>query len=211
MPKRNLRRRARRFKATREPYDRVLIVCEGSKTEPSYFNELVDFYSLSLDNVKVVGHGSDPLEVVRQAKELQWQEKQRGNRFDRVYCVFDRDEHSSFDRASDKARTSGLKLARSWPCFEYWLLLHFRDSRRPYMETSGRSPAKNCINDLCEEFREYTKTKEGIFQALENRLETAKARAIQAMIEAHATREPNPSTEIHELVSYLQSLKSSDS
>ena len=30
--------------AIREPYDRVLIVCEGEKTEPSYFMELREYY-----------------------------------------------------------------------------------------------------------------------------------------------------------------------
>ena len=211
MVTRNLRRRARRSKATREPYDRVLIVCEGRKTEPFYFNELVDFYSLSLDNVKVVDHGSDPLQVVRRAKELQRRERQLRNKYDKVYCVFDRDEHPSFDQASNEAEASGLKLARSWPCFEYWLLLHFCYSRKPYAKAGDRSPAKNCINDLTEHFPEYSKTKEGIFQVLESRLETAKVGALRAIKEAQETEELNPSTEVHELVSYLQSLKPSDS
>ena len=211
MALRNLKRRAKRSRANREPYDRVLIVCEGSKTEPLYFYELVDFCSLSPDNVRIVGHGSDPLEVVRHAKKLQRQERRRGDRFDRVYCVFDRDEHSSFDRASDEAKTSGLQLARSWPCFEYWLLLHFHYSRRPYTRTGGRSPAENCINDLREHLPQYTKATEGVCQELEEKLEIAKARAIQTMDEAQETEEPNPSTEIHELISYLQSLKPLDS
>ena len=40
-----------RRKAKRESYDKVLIVCEGEKTEPNYFNELINFYKLNTANV----------------------------------------------------------------------------------------------------------------------------------------------------------------
>ncbi|VAW46556.1 hypothetical protein MNBD_GAMMA03-583 [hydrothermal vent metagenome] len=41
-----------RKKAKRAPYDRVLIVCEGEKTEPYYFSELIDYYRLNSANIK---------------------------------------------------------------------------------------------------------------------------------------------------------------
>lgn len=44
-----------RLKERRAPYDRVLIVCEGEKTEPNYFNELKDYYKLNSANVEVTG------------------------------------------------------------------------------------------------------------------------------------------------------------
>ena len=46
-----------------------------------------------------------------------------------------------------------------------------------------------------------------MFFELEDRLEEAKARAARALDDARATGEFNPSTEVHELVGYLQSLK----
>ncbi len=36
----------------KQPYDRVLIVCEGAKTEPTYFRELCDHYQLSTANIE---------------------------------------------------------------------------------------------------------------------------------------------------------------
>jgi hypothetical protein len=39
---------------TREPYDVVLIVCEGAKTEPNYFKRLKLAYRLSNANIHVL-------------------------------------------------------------------------------------------------------------------------------------------------------------
>ena len=65
------RSQLRRKPPTREPYDRVLIVCEDAKTEAAYFRELMDHHRLSTANIEgVVGRGLDPRFLVKQAKEL---------------------------------------------------------------------------------------------------------------------------------------------
>ena len=191
----------------REPYDRVLIVCEGKRTEPLYFHDLAARYRLSMANIEVVGSGSDPRTVVRKAKKLSIGESRHGEKFDRVYCVFDRDEHTTFDRACDEAGASGVKLAVSWPCFEFWLRLHFGFSRQPYARSRGKSAAQNCVEEVSRLLRGYAKGTHGVFRQLEERLEEAKANAVRTLSDAQATGEFNPSTDIHELVDYLQSLK----
>ena len=40
-----------RRRAKRSAYQKILIVCEGEKTEPNYFNELIDYYELNTANV----------------------------------------------------------------------------------------------------------------------------------------------------------------
>ncbi|MGL4448682.1 MAG: RloB family protein [Shewanella sp.] len=81
----------KRPQAKREPYDRVLIVCEGSKTEPTYFNELKAHYGLSSANIAITpANGSDPMSVVNLAKQQQQKERKQGDKYDRVYCVFGR-------------------------------------------------------------------------------------------------------------------------
>ena len=68
----------------RGPYDRVLIVCEGEKTEPHYFGGLRLHYRLSSANIEITrAHGTDPMSIVSFA------EARLGN-YDRAYCVFDR-------------------------------------------------------------------------------------------------------------------------
>src|SRR5690606_41139889 len=48
--------------------------------------------------------------------------------FDEVWCVFDVDEHPRVNDACQMARDNNIQVAVSNPCFELWLLFHFRDS-----------------------------------------------------------------------------------
>ena len=210
MARRPPRNRIARQGPKREQYDRVLIVCEGSRTEPLYFEEIASRYRLNTANIKVIGSGADPRTVVREAKTERDRERERGEEYDRVYCVFDRDEHATFWEACNEARAIDLRLARSWPCFEFWLRLHFGFTRRSYARSGGRSPAQNCVKDVSDFLPGYAKGVRGVFLELEDRLEEAKAHADRALADAEATNEFNPSTEVHALVDYLQSLNPDD-
>jgi hypothetical protein len=48
--------------------------------------------------------------------------------YDEVWCVLDVDEHPKLHEARQLANARGIELAISNPCFELWLLLHFRES-----------------------------------------------------------------------------------
>ena len=206
-PRRPPRRQLKRKSKIREPYDRVLIVTEGEKTEPLYFEELVSHYRLSTANIELVGVGAEPDAVVEIARELRNQEIQNGDKFDRVYCIFDRNRHPNFANASNRARQLRLRLARSWPCFEYWLLLHFEYVRSPFTGSGGRSDCDNCIRALRKHIGDYEKATPGLFRLLENKLDAAKSNARTAKQDARSTGTNDPSTEMHELVEYLQNIK----
>lgn len=66
MSKRNRNsNRLNRSPAKREPYELILIVCEGSETEPNYFENLRETENLSSVNVEITGKsGSDPMSVI---------------------------------------------------------------------------------------------------------------------------------------------------
>ena len=53
----------KRNRAKQASYDRVLIVCGGSKTEPNYFREIIDHLKLNTANVEVDGSSDlrDPI------------------------------------------------------------------------------------------------------------------------------------------------------
>ena len=186
----------------------MLIVCEGEKSEPTYFRDMVNHRRLSTANVVIVGVGSDPRSLVDEAKRLKEGERRFGDRYDVVYCVFDRDEHAHFDTASGNARDAGIRLARSWPCFEYWLVAHFVYHRQPYGPSGDRTASQNCVRELKTHLPGYTKSGAGVYGDLEDRLEAAKANAKRALADAKKARRPNPSTEVHRLVAYLQALDS---
>jgi hypothetical protein len=61
-----------RKKANRITHDRVLIVSEGSKTEPLYFGEIRQHFRLQTATVQVrpSEFGTQPLQVVEYAEQL---------------------------------------------------------------------------------------------------------------------------------------------
>lgn len=206
-----------RRKAYRAPYDKVLIVCEGSKTEPLYFQELIDHYEIDTANVRVSGDcGSDPVSVVQHGKQLYFEEKQADSGpFDRVYCVIDRDAHQNYSHAMQMIASAKpgqtFFAANTVPCFEYWLLLHYAYTTKPFMPCGKTSSGAAVLNELKQYWPGYTKGGAGTFAITLNirndELGHAKSNAKRALNAAIANHTDNPSTYVHELVEYLQNIK----
>ncbi|MEA3358535.1 MAG: RloB family protein [Thermodesulfobacteriota bacterium] len=199
----------RRRQAMKAPYDVILIVCEGGKTEPNYFTELKKLFRLSNANVRICGRGSDPLSVVNFAIEISRREPE----FDRVYCVFDRDRHTTYDKTLDKVRRTRLgKRSKilaipSVPCFEFWLLLHFTYTTKPFYDPAGDSVCARVIKELKKYLPAYQKGDQDIFSKIQDKLENAitNARRVEQFHQTSGT--DNPSTLVHFLVEYLRDLK----
>ncbi len=136
-PKERHARALARKKANRAGYDRILIISEGEKTEPLYFEEIRQHYRLHTTNMRVMkgAYGTTPQQVVDLARD----ECLKTQEWEQAFCVFDRDDHpkANFDNAIasaaalDKKYRNELKqpirftAIPSIPCFELWLLLHF--------------------------------------------------------------------------------------
>ena len=71
-PKERQKQQLERKLGRRASYDRILIVSEGSKTEPNYFSEIRAAYRIHTANIQVQpsDFGTAPIQVVRYAKEL---------------------------------------------------------------------------------------------------------------------------------------------
>lgn len=189
---------------------RFLIVCEGAKTEPNYFEEARLAYRIGTAEIEICGKecGSAPMSVVEFA-EKRYQE--RKGCYERVFCVFDRDSHESYDAALArvKARAAdGFEAVYSIPCFEFWILLHFRESRKPYVKEGNKSPCAALLDDLEAEadFAGYKKGATGVFNLLAGRLDDARKRANRLLADSENTGEVNPSTVAHRLVDALAEL-----
>lgn len=201
-----------RSKAKRSSYERVLIVCEGEKTEPNYFNEIIDYYKLNTANVCVDGTcGSSPNSVYEYAIKLFKIEEKKGNAFDKVYCIFDRDSHTSYDETVKNIaqhKSKGIfHSITSVPCFEYWILLHFYFTTKAYCKSSTTSIGGKVLEDLMKVMPDYEKGRVDIFNTLINHLDFAKANAQKSLDNAKSSYTDNPTTRIHELVNFLQKLK----
>lgn len=191
----------------REPYDRVLIDCEGEKTEPFYFRGLRSVHRLSSANVVVTpADGSDPISIVNYAEA-------RLGDYERVYCVFDRNGHQNYDEAvirvaqSAAGRAGQLIAITSWPCFEFWLLLHFRYTDAPFNRTGRKSACDIALEQLTQWFPEYQKKLEDVYERVRAQYDTAHRHATRLQRDNRRTQSQNPSTRVHELVGYLLRLK----
>jgi hypothetical protein len=195
------------------PYDRVLIVCEGAKTEPNYFKEIRNAYRLSTANIDICGEecGSGPLNVVNYAIEKFRKEPD----YDRVYCVIDRDKHTTFDAAIDKLRQTKLRKNAtlmaiiSVPCFEFWLLLHFNYTTRQFCAPGTASNCELVVAELnnWKRIPGYNKGAQNIFDLTKGKLLDAIKHAKQLQHYNQSTGVNNPATNMHELIEYLISLK----
>ena len=120
-----------------EPGAAILVVTEGVNTEPAYFQWVRERFAAP--TVELVAHGAgrgDPRaladEALRLSKERKRALKDRSagiNRletYDALWIVFDTDvlEAAKLHDGIAYARSKGIHIASSEPCFEYWLLLH---------------------------------------------------------------------------------------
>jgi RloB-like protein len=216
------RQRSRELKrrtAKRAPIERLLIVCEGKKTEPQYITEIRTEFRLSTANVQVLQSelGTQPLQVVEYAEQLfLYGDRSKAIEpfaFDRVISIFDRDDHPTYHNALSKVKAlNGKKLENdlgeaatfiaiaSVPCFEVWLLLHFEDIQAPIHRDEVYSRLRSHIID-------YDKGRSGYWAVTKPYLEIAinRAKARAQATSAHDGTET--CTLMFELVALLTQLK----
>ena len=127
----------------RKPKRRFVLVCEGRKTEPCYFRALEKAFESTLVGLEIVEGVGVPLTVAQRAVEragaLYSSEAGKRDSFaegDKVWAVFDVDEHPYFDEAVTLCERHDVRVGRSNPCFELWLILHERDYDKPGTSTA---------------------------------------------------------------------------
>ncbi|MDM0115840.1 RloB family protein [Variovorax sp. J22R133] len=216
-PKERQKKHLERTLNRRASYDRILIVSEGSKTEPNYFSEIRSAHRLNTANVAVhpSALGTAPMQVVQYAQTL----FEKGDRhksiqpraFEQVYAVFDRDEHDSYSTALRLAESLDCKLKNdarqpirfraiaSVPSFEIWLLLHFEDIHAPLHRDE-------VLSRLRQHLPGYEKGARSAFASTQIHLDAATRRAQALARKFTADTAPEPYTAIVELVSLLVTL-----
>ncbi|MES2941696.1 MAG: RloB family protein, partial [Pseudomonadota bacterium] len=151
------------------------MLCEDTKSSLVYLQDAARHFR-SYAEVEIVHCGkNDPLNIVREAIQ------QRRN-YDKVYCAIDRDRHEGFDAALALAAENAqwLSVIVSYPCYEFWLLLHFRMTRSPYIGVGKNSAGDLLVRALCDEdgMAAYDKGgSEKLFDKLIQRLPVARQRA----------------------------------
>lgn len=189
----------RRRMPVRDPKPRILIVCEGEKTEPQYFNKFRIEKRMPRSLMRIIGAGCDPKGVAEVAKKWDRDAKNDKLPFKHIWCVFDRDDHTRLPDAFQQVqhKKNDFSLAFSNPSFELWFLLHFEDQ-------TANIDRQDVISQLKRHIPAYDKSLD-VYDDLKEFQATAIDRAKKLDSEPDAIRE-NPSTTVYELVVLLNSI-----
>ena len=158
----------------------IYIVCEGTNTEPNYFNAIDQeldksekSYSIEVypskedkDNAsKKEGESikTDAVSLVQIA-----QREREIENYDEVWVVFDKDGYTKHQDAFLYAKENDIKLAFSSIAFEHWILLHYEQNRTAfpksqnvidYLEQAGYFPGyKKADIYIYARLKDLTKT-----------------------------------------------------
>lgn len=209
-----------RRQGCRPPRRYFLIVCEGEKTEPLYFDEFRKALCNGEGNrVVVVGAADNTQHLVERARLEVEERKESGMPpFYNVWVVFDKDDfpNDRFDnaisaiaeenaKADPKGKMPFWHAAWSNEAFEIWYLAHFRDiTGGPISRNDAKAMLDKYFRDELGISEGYRKNKEGVYGLLRSRLPKALERAarrneqvISAGTPPHAA---NPATLVFQLV-----------
>ncbi len=167
---------------------------------------------MSIESRRGVGA---PITIAEHAVEFAGGKRsKRGNRGERnsfeerdqIWAVFDRDEHERYDEAVRLCEENGVRIARSNPCFEVWLILHERDYHRP----DDRKEVQNELRRLRPEFSAKGAKIPNCDEMVERLLEAEK-RGRELCLRREEEGEPHgrPSTTVGELTKAIREMANS--
>jgi hypothetical protein len=180
--------------------ERFLIACEG-ESEKLYFEALRDVMRNPSISVKIINenHRSDPLQVVNKVKEVSAIKNKKSTLFEHIWVIIDADVADRFEKANESAIKLGIFVGYSNPCFELWLMLHYKNQ-------SSFITCEQTIRLLREENSSYDKTNNKFFKNLVGDIEKVKtaiknSKLLQSIhVQNGNLKQSNPSTSVYELV-----------
>jgi hypothetical protein len=192
-------KRIRRQRKRRPLRDRILIVCEGEKTEPNYFRAFpvkTEIYELNIR-----GYGNDPRTLVDRAIECVRDAEQRNAPFNQAWCVFDRDDWPAnrFEGAISRAVNWGIRVAYSIQSFELWYCLHFEFLQSAINRSQYIDKLHTCLK------KQYQKNAPDMYNQLKDFQEIAirNAQNLEKIHRCIPKGQRDPSTTVYLLVQEL--------
>ena len=182
----------------------IVVAAEGeNKTELTYlkeFNRRQKEYRI----IPAKGNNTDPENLVEDARKSAIRESLDYSFGDKAIAVFDTDvgKEQHIRKAVEKAKRENVEVYLSNPCFEVWLLLHFKYSTRSYYSSA------EVVDELRNVWINYEKNMSS-FECLEDCIKQAienAERLEQYNREMHSKRDTvafNPGTDIHKLIKQI--------
>lgn len=187
-----------------------LIVCEGERTEPNYFNAYKKKLPKEmLDTIEISGEGDNTIGVV--SKAIEYRDKRLDSvtlpPYDEVWAVFDRDSFPAkrVNGAIELAVQNNIHQGFSNEAFELWYILHFQ-----YLDTAiSRNQYIDILNSIFTKNLgiRYEKNDPNVYDYLEDigdkELAKKYAARLRSIFTAETPADSIPMTTIDELVSSL--------
>lgn len=144
-------------KKRKDPLPDVLIITEGEKTEPSYFNDVKNYIKTTgvvgkkitrLLQITDNGRKTSPRKIFEAAK------KEQNGGIPYVFIVIDDDDRKEslevlqecrYPQTTDEVSKDKINCIYSNPCFEYWALLHFKNSDKVYASSELSEILSECM------------------------------------------------------------------
>jgi len=199
--------------------DKVIIACEGTKTETFYLKSYIRFLAknskISAKSLVIAKHKHTDPEGVLEDLLNHKEDNLTYKNFKFKWIVIDRDEartnsggHSlaNYNSAIKQAKNLKIDVAYSNPSFELWYLLHYK-----YRDTA--IDRNTVIQELKKEkeFCNYEKNNDDIFEKLREHEDKAIKNAARLMKECFGiTGTNNPSTNVHKLILCLKGIKGTE-
>jgi len=183
---------------------KILIVCEGTKTEKFYFEGFET--DQNLIKVEVLGTGRNKDSLVEYTIELKTRAEAKKKKYAEVWCVFDRDSYPidrhdkhKFNRAIQLATNHQVRTAYSNDAFEIWYILHFEYFHSGLSRDLYKKKLTKSLGS------EYKKEDPLMYQKLKDKQQTAidNAKKLMENYPNHNPESDNPCTTVYKLVEYL--------
>jgi len=203
-----------RKKETRTKKLYYLVVCEGIKTEPNYFEGLkkeIPKGKLHSNNLEIGGTGKNTLSIIKETIKISKKiQMEKSIVFDEIWVVFDKDSFPdvNFNNAISKAKSyKNMRCAWSNQAFELWYLLHFQFVNTAIDRDVYKSYLEREINRVSKIEFKYEKNRPDMYDILKeygNQLQAIKwARKLVGQYQDEDYASQNPCTFVHELVDKL--------
>lgn len=186
-----------------------LIVCEGQKTEPLYFEGLKQCLApgiLETVDIDIDGTGKNTVRIIEEAIISR---NASTRKYDEVWVVFDRDSFPArnFNNAIHKAAAHRINCAWSNECFEIWYLLHFNFHDTAMNRNQYQAILEREISIRTGTHFVYQKNDPGMFRILRKYADLPFAIKNAIKLEKNYTdrnfARHNPRTRVHHLVKRL--------
>ncbi|MBY8963276.1 RloB domain-containing protein [Flavobacterium sp. D11R37] len=184
-----------------------LIVCEGERTEPAYFNYFKKLLPKQLlDTIQIQGEGDNTINIVNKA--IQLKEERKLNillpNYDEAWAIFDKDDFPS-ERYNEAVRLAGendINSGHSNQSFELWYILHFEFLQSALHRSDYIKKLTNHLGFKYE--KNDTRVVEYLFKNCNIERAIHWAKELDSLHEGTSVSNACPHTKVYELVEKLR-------